>query len=161
MISILVTNTKINYCIYIGLIDRCLKNDFSFFNQLNKLEVVKIADVGLTKPERDISGTVCGSTAYSAPEVLEGIEYNKAADMYSFSMIAWELWYGRTVVDELSAMHKGNLETAIRAGTRPGFHEHAPPEEWRDVIELSWNQDPRKRLSADRCYDFFNSLKDI
>ena len=28
-----------------------------------------MADVGLTKPERDISGTICGSTCYSAPEV--------------------------------------------------------------------------------------------
>ena len=42
--------------------------------QLNEDEVVKLADVGLTKPERDISGTICGSTCYSAPEVKSSPE---------------------------------------------------------------------------------------
>ena len=43
--------------------------------QLNEDEVVKLADVGLTKPERDISGTICGSTCYSAPEVSQVQNY--------------------------------------------------------------------------------------
>ena len=42
--------------------------------QLNEDEVVKLADVCLTKPERDISGTICGSTCYSAPEVKSSPE---------------------------------------------------------------------------------------
>ena len=129
--------------------------------QLNKLELVKIADVGLTKPEREISGTICGTTAYSAPEVIEGIEYNKAADMYSLAMITWELWYGRQVADDITSLHKGSLETAIRAGARPGFSPHAPSEDWRDIIELCWHQDAKKRPSAHDCYGFFDRLKDI
>ena len=47
---------------------------FLFMMQLNEDEVVKLADVGLTKPERDISGTICGSTCYSAPEVKSSPE---------------------------------------------------------------------------------------
>lgn len=45
--------------------------------QLNDSDVVKLADVGLTKPERDISGTICGSTCYSAPEVRAAIHSHR------------------------------------------------------------------------------------
>ena len=48
---------------------------FLLMMQLNEDEVVKLADVGLTKPERDISGTICGSTCYSAPEASQVQNY--------------------------------------------------------------------------------------
>ena len=120
---------------------------------------IKLADVGLTKPEHDISGTKCGTTCYAAPEVLEGAEYNKAADIYSLGIILWELWYGRLVYDEMSSVHKGDVETAIRTGARPSLASFCePPDEWKVVIKMCWAQDYKDRLAAEDAFAFFDNV---
>jgi serine/threonine protein kinase len=54
-------------------------------------DVVKLTDVGLTKREDSIGGTVLGSPVYLAPEVLvpRGI-YDRKADIYALGIMLWE-----------------------------------------------------------------------
>ena len=52
---------------------------------------VKLAGVGVAKPENEMPGKVCGISIYLAPEVFEGRSYNSKADMYSFGYVLWEL----------------------------------------------------------------------
>ena len=61
--------------------------------------VVKLADLGLAKQEVDITGTLCGTPLYMAPEVFKKMQYDQKADMFGFGMMMWELWYGKCVIE--------------------------------------------------------------
>ena len=52
-----------------------------------------ISDLGLSKPADRPSKTndIYGVLPYIAPEVLRGKPYTKAADIYSFGIIMWEM----------------------------------------------------------------------
>ena len=96
---------------------------------------VKLADVGVTKHERDITGTVCGTSLYLAPEVFEGRIYNSKADMYSFGFVLWELWYGKTAFQDMVVMKSPSavvLLEEVRGGLRPAHIEGAFPDPWSD-----------------------------
>ncbi len=120
-------------------------------------EVIKLSDIGLTKPEGDISGTYLKATCYSAPEVVEGREYNKAADIYSLGMVLWELWYGDTVQEELAQVMAGPYENAIRSGARPRLTNkpHEPPEDFKDILLQCWKHNPKERPTAFDVIEMF------
>ena len=128
--------------------------------QLDKDDNVKLADVGLTKLERDISGVRGRSSCYAAPEVLEGLAYEKAADVYSLGIITWELWYGRLVQDELSTAYKGDVEKAIREGIRPSMSIiHEPPDELKELIGTMWSRDPKSRPQTSAVLDGVTAIR--
>ena len=57
-----------------------------------------ISDLGLCWNNTSSTGnekTVHGVLPYVAPEVLRGMPYTRAADVYSVGMIMYELWLGR------------------------------------------------------------------
>src|SRR5438105_4448631 len=56
-----------------------------------------LTDLGLCRPShRHVDyDEVYGSLPYVAPEVLQGEEYSKAADIYSFGTIMWEIATGK------------------------------------------------------------------
>ena len=98
--------------------------------------------------------------SYCAPEVMEGAEYNKAADIYSIGMIIWELWYGQFVSEEITSLHKGNIETAIRAGARPRLTKsQQPPDDWKALIGRCWSANAIDRPTAGECWEFFTKSK--
>ena len=92
---------------------------------------------------------------YSAPEVIEGREFNCAADIFSFVMIVWELWYGKRIHDEMS-LHPGTCESAIRAGIRPDITKpQEPDEELRDLLTRGWDPSTQNRPTSLECICFF------
>ena len=131
--------------------------------QLDCLDNVKLADVGLTKLERDISGTRCGTTCYAAPEVLEGSAYDKTADVYSLGVVTWELWYGRLVQDEMmaTAAHKGgDVEKAMREGQRPSLLTiHEPSQQLAELITSMWSHEPKSRPTAAAILECLTTMK--
>ncbi|RIA86791.1 kinase-like domain-containing protein, partial [Glomus cerebriforme] len=52
-----------------------------------------ISDLGLCRPvnQPNVNNDVYGVLPYIAPEVLRGKPYTKAADIYSFGIIMWEM----------------------------------------------------------------------
>jgi len=92
-----------------------------------------------------------------APEVLlqEGI-YNRKADIYSFAIILWEMWYGIDAADHIQQQLFGTLEKAVKQGLRPSFSlNNKPPQEWQNMIVSSWDYDPNKRSEAKEIEQFF------
>lgn len=76
------------------IIHRDLKCENIF---VNKKGEVKIGDFGLSAQlvkERDMRETAAGSPFWEAPEVLRGIKYNRACDIWSFGITCIELATG-------------------------------------------------------------------
>ena len=123
---------------------------------------VKLADVGVAKHEKDITGTVCGTPLYLAPEVYGGRIYNSKADMYSFGFVLWELWYGETAFQSAIATKPQSvlLKEVMRGSLRPSHitgTDH-PWSIWQHVMTSCWSKDPRLRPTAQKSLESLKQL---
>ena len=123
-------------------------------------EIMKLTDVGFTKLIEDIGGTVVGSPAYMAPEVLLQTEiHNQKADIYSLAMVMWEMWYGIDAAVHIQSQLFGTLEKAVVDGLRPSMSmEHKPPPDWINLIKSCWEFDRTKRPEVEEVIYFFNNF---
>ncbi|RHZ86429.1 hypothetical protein Glove_51g9 [Diversispora epigaea] len=91
--------------------------------------ILCISDFGLSKlvgknVENPQKRNVFGVLPYIAPEVLAGEEYTKAADVYSFAMIAYEVITGLPPYSNVP--HDDELALKICEGLRPKIPFHNP-----------------------------------
>jgi len=67
--------------------------------------VAKVADFGMSMKiqgnQTHVSGVHHGTPLYIAPEILADGKASKAADVYSFGVIMWELYHGRSAWEQL------------------------------------------------------------
>ncbi|RIA94784.1 kinase-like domain-containing protein, partial [Glomus cerebriforme] len=88
-----------------------------------------ITDMGLCKPAdyntlENTKKSVYGVLPYIAPEILQGQNYTKAADIYSFGIIMYEIISGLPPYHNVS--HDINLAIKICQGLRPRFNIKVP-----------------------------------
>ena len=59
-----------------------------------------MVDFGLAKEvgESGRSNSVCGTTEYMAPEMIEGRGYNKAVDWWSVGILLYEMFAGHVSI---------------------------------------------------------------
>ena len=71
-----------------------IHRDLTSYNLLvGDNNTVKIGDFGLSRiKESNATMTLCGTAAWTAPEILQGLEYSEKSDIYSFGIIMWE-WF--------------------------------------------------------------------
>lgn len=66
---------------------------------------MQVADFGLSMKmgahQTHLSGVGHGTPLYIAPEVMTQRRVSKAADVYAFGVMMWELLHGRSAWDEL------------------------------------------------------------
>ncbi|CAB4439848.1 unnamed protein product [Rhizophagus irregularis] len=106
--------------------------DFHDGNILNHNEsVIYISDLGLCQPVKSFvkKYDIYGVIPFMAPEVLRGKSYTPASDIYSFSMIMWELTSG--VPPFNNRAHDIQLSLSIY------------------LMKRCWNEDPLKRPSSE------------
>lgn len=114
-----------------GLKDLHQKNlvhhDFHSGNILKGIEKTSclITDLGLCKPVNETSPEkVFGVLPYVAPEVLQSQPYTQASDVYSFAVVAYELFSG--LPPYYDQVHDVNLGVKICQGLRPQFQIKIP-----------------------------------
>ncbi|RIA83641.1 kinase-like domain-containing protein, partial [Glomus cerebriforme] len=88
-----------------------------------------ITDMGLCKPAKyntlkNTKKSVYGVLPYIAPKILRGQNYTKAADIYSFGIIIYEVISGLPPYYDLC--HDINLAIKICQGLRPRFNIKVP-----------------------------------
>ncbi|GBB94862.1 hypothetical protein RclHR1_02430003 [Rhizophagus clarus] len=116
-----------------------------------------ISDFGLCKPvnQPNVKEETYGVMPYMAPEVLRGKPYTTAADIYSFGIIMWEMTSGVQAFHNIP--HDLDLSLDICEGTRPEIIEGTMPE-YVELMKRCWDNDPKKRPTANELNDFFTEL---
>ncbi|RHZ79123.1 hypothetical protein Glove_151g85 [Diversispora epigaea] len=99
-----------------------LSNDFrtSLFLHISDFGLSKIIELNAKTGKRQIFGVL----PYIAPEVLNGEEYTKAADVYSFGIVAYEMVTGFAPYHDIP--HNIDLAKGICNGLRPKVPFHIP-----------------------------------
>ena len=67
----------------------------------------------------------CGTLGYTAPEIYDPGKYNQSADVFSFSMVLWQLFSNNPELpyhDHDKILFMNQLET----GKRPAFNSEHP-----------------------------------
>jgi len=108
---------------------------------LNTLQEVKICDFGLAhllegvlEDDTSVNIGCVGTHHWMAPEVLRGDAYSKAADVYSFGMIMWEMltrkvpFYGYTAAQVIGLVGYGRRRPKVPRGC---------PEPLRAVLHMA------------------------
>ncbi|RIB26596.1 kinase-like domain-containing protein [Gigaspora rosea] len=123
---------------------------------LNSLKSAYIADLGLSITDniasKSNSDGIYGILKYIAPEILNKHPYTKESDIYSFSIIMWEILYGKPVSFEQKSESQFQLQ--VCNGLRPHICENIAMC-YADLMTKCWNMDPKKRPTIKEIYDTF------
>ncbi|KAK8838600.1 hypothetical protein M9Y10_033232 [Tritrichomonas musculus] len=145
-----------------NIIHRDLKPDNIFIdNDLNP----KIGDFGLSKiihfndesKSLESSTGFKGTILYSSPEALFDGEYTKSGDVYSFSMIIYEIITNEKPFGKLKF---SELTRNLTKGERPKFNDMIP-DAYKDLIDRCWSQEPLKRPTFDQIVEELRSNPDF
>eukprot|EP00249_Psilotum_nudum_P003099 c16427_g2_i3 orf=719-1702(+) len=135
-----------------GIIHRDLKPDNLLLTADQK--TVKLVDFGLAREETltEMMTAETGTYRWMAPELYSTVtlrhgdkkHYNHKVDVYSFSIVLWELLMNRLPFEGMS-----NLQAAYAAafkGTRPSLSENVDlPDELVFIMQSCWAEDPNVR----------------
>ena len=127
---------------------------YLIFPQLSQENIAKLADVGVSKEAKAITGTMTGTPLYLAPEVIKSHLYDYKADIYSFGIMLWEMWYGsRPLLGVEGNVHE--FFEKVVEGARPTHVEGSkgPPAGLHDLMQRCWDEKPDNRPDASECYE--------
>ncbi|EED89697.1 predicted protein, partial [Thalassiosira pseudonana CCMP1335] len=93
---------------------------------------------------------MAGTPRYMSPECGSYHPYNLKADVYSFSMLLWEI---ASLEKPLKNFTYSQLQNEVfGSGYRPSIKKV-----WhkglRSLIDSGWHQNPKKRPTMDEMYD--------
>ena len=127
--------------------------------------------MGLVKPIFLVTGTLCGTMAYMAPEVIRQQPYNTSADMYSIGVILWEMWTGKRVYHDMDCPKALEMlhVNVMKGRAKPGkfldadrLSDEIPASvigAWESLVEQCWSIVPRMRPTAEAAYKTVKEMK--
>jgi len=83
-----------------------------------------------------------GNPYWTAPEVMAGEDFSKAADVYSFGIVAWEIFSRKRPFTEMNP-HQATL-AVLMEDVRPKIPDFVPRNP-RRLIEACWQKDTKSR----------------
>nr|XP_022329878.1 leucine-rich repeat serine/threonine-protein kinase 1-like isoform X4 [Crassostrea virginica] len=135
------------------IIYRDLKSDNILVTSLNPEDPinVKLSDYGISKFNTS-GGTVglVGTPGYQAPEIMEGLAYDEKVDIFSFSMVLYEILSGERPYNEYKNMAQISRAMKVEA-KRPKLEEFNIDPRFpmlERLMEMCWNKDATRRPSA-------------
>jgi len=102
-----------------------------------------------------------GSPAYMAPELyLNGGKYNAKADVYSFSLVYYEMLFLKHALGRGSLFHR--FKAVAARGVRPDLSEADLPASIKDLLQLTWHQSVPDRINmSEACARLQNVLQEL
>ena len=123
---------------------------------MNEDRTAKIADIEIVGQFLETEKSII----YLAPEVLANLEMRtKEADMYSYGIMLWEMWYGAQAFTELMPLNKTTFQDNIADGHRPINPETTISLPGvQTIMDCCWTHLATERLRAQECYDEFQAI---
>lgn len=148
-------SSAIKYCHDLDIVHRDLKCENLL---LDKDFNIKLSDFGFSKRcLRDDSGrltlskTFCGSAAYAAPEVLQGIPYQpKVYDIWSLGVVLYIMVCGSMPYDDSNIKKMLRIQKEHRVNFPRSKHL---TNECKDLIYRMLQPDVKRRLQIDEVLD--------
>ena len=137
------------------MIFRDLKPENVGFTHENE---IKLFDFGLArelKEERKVGRdkyllSLAGTRRYMAPEVIKGSPYGLPADVFSFSLLLWEMVHIEKPYRNLDA--KQHERALVLWRSRPKVSSEVP-RAVKSIILKAWNNDAKCRPKMDRVLE--------
>jgi receptor-interacting serine/threonine-protein kinase 5 len=142
-----------------GIVHRDLKPENVMMTSKRE---VRLGDLGLAKPMKQVQGTVCGTLMYMAPEVFKGHPYGLSADVYSVGIMLWEIWNAKRVysVVNVNVSFPEFAERVANGEMLPNKSKFAGEddrdkllqeraERWGNTARNCWSLQARKRMLAE------------
>jgi serine/threonine protein kinase len=127
---------------------------------LDELHRPLIADFGLSKvadPRSDINSAV-GTPYYMAPEAFDDeAPSSPKADVYSFSIILYELITNRSAFDTKTKAVLGHAKR-VQSGMRPTIPSSVSPP-MKSLLEGAWEHRPELRLSFAAIFSILSQIR--
>lgn len=126
----------------------------------NRGKILKICDFGTACTVKTQMTNNTGSASYMAPEVFATSSYLVSGDVYSWSIIFWEILARLHPYSQQCSNPYQILWRVKQDGTRPLELIDCPKIIW-DLIARSWDKDPQKRPSMRQVaceMDFISSF---
>jgi len=120
---------------------------------------VKLFDFGLAKeldPATELDSSTyelsgrTGSLRYMAPEVASELPYNFSVDVYSFTILLWQICALETPFANLNV--QTHFESVVKAGERPELKE-AWSAKLGNLMERGWSGDMAERPECGECME--------
>ncbi|KAK7283577.1 hypothetical protein RIF29_13178 [Crotalaria pallida] len=107
--------------------------------------VVKVADFGVARflNQGGVMTAETGTYRWMAPEVINHQPYDQKADVFSFSIVLWELVTAKVPYDTMTPLQAA---LGVRQGLRPELPKHGHPK-LLDLMQRCWEGDPSNRPS--------------
>jgi hypothetical protein len=151
-----------------GVVHRDIKPDNIFLATKNGQTVVKILDFGIAKlcggmiddQQATRDGITVGTPKYLSPEQAVGGAITPAADVYSVSVVLYEMLVGRPPFDAEDPL---TLMTAHAGGDVPAFRDVAPdlemPERVEALVRRGLSKLPAQRIGS--AVEYVNEIDEI
>ena len=120
----------------------------------------KIADFGISRTvTQDMTMTRrAGTTRWTAPEVLDGKKYTEKADVYSYSIVLWEMITKKGNMPFGDERWEAKVEAKVLAGKRPEIPKMAKElQPIVNIMENCWEQSPDDRPTFSQIIDILKS----
>uniref|UniRef100_A0A3B3CX03 Mitogen-activated protein kinase kinase kinase 7 n=1 Tax=Oryzias melastigma TaxID=30732 RepID=A0A3B3CX03_ORYME len=118
--------------------------------------VLKICDFGTACDIQTYMTNNKGSAAWMAPEVFEGSNYSEKCDVFSWSIILWEVMTRKKPFDEIGGS-AFCIMWAVHRGTRPPLIRDLP-EPIETLMTRCWDKEPSQRPPMSEVRDTMSRL---
>lgn len=96
-----------------------------------------------------------GTPIYMAPEIWETQKYGKEGDVYSFSLVVYEIVTNEIPFKDFNTIAQIYANVVMK-GNRPEF-DFPVPDSYRNLIEKCWAYDPTDRPTFDEIVNMLKS----
>ncbi|EXX77957.1 polo kinase CDC5 [Rhizophagus irregularis DAOM 197198w] len=152
--------TRVSYALRMIHVENAIHRDLHSGNILysQHSNIWHISDLGFCGPADQPLGSIYGNLSYIAPEVIVGKGYTFASDIYSISMIMWEISSGQPPFTNYEKDY--NLAMDIVNGMRPKVISGTPLK-YKELMEQCWDADPTKRPNIKTFLSKINEINKL